>query len=97
MKNITLPKTNIPVIITTNDNKQFIIEGDTTKTAGCVRFTHEWAINVRLRKDKSIKFSGGWEIACEDIEYSSKDADYFEYLHPGVLADIETVVKEIAA
>ena len=90
---VVLPNTLVPVVISSNDGKHYMVEGDTSKTAGCLNFTHEWAINLIIRKNGTIKFSGGWEIACEDIDYKASDVDWFNHLHPGILEDLQTVLK----
>lgn len=90
-----LPTTKVPVIIETTDNRHFQVTGDTSKHDGCMRFTSEWNIRFIIKKNGDMKFSGGWEIASSEINYSATDGyELFEHRHPGILTDIYCFIKD---
>lgn len=93
---VVLEKTGFSVEIE-KENGGYYVEADTSRSAGCLHFTHEFFIHVNLANGK-IQFLGGDEIACEDIEYTADKygRDFFEYIHPGVLQDIETYLVSIS-
>lgn len=93
---VTLSSTQIPVEINKSGSNNFIIEGDASCSNGILHFGHEFTFTVKL-KNGEPEFLGGWEIACEDIDYpKGKDGEKaLEFFHPRLYSDVVTALKTI--
>ena len=81
-----LTNPSIPINVIKLDRPDcYMVEGDTSYSKGGVRFSHEFTFTVMVN-DKAAEFLGGWDIACEDIDYKSgKDGlEFFETMPPGL-------------
>ena len=99
MERAVLEKTQIPVMITPYEYKKgtaYCIEGDVSKSCGVLHFSHEFTFSVSM-KNNTPKFLGGWEIACEDIDYpdGEEGVKCLEYFHPGLYEDVLTELKKL--
>ena len=67
---------------------------DQSKSMGILNFTHEIDLYFALAEE-GIIFYGGWEMNCGgDWRWEENERDLFEEDHPGLLKEIETMIKE---
>lgn len=86
---VVMKNTRVAVTLSKEDDDIYLVEADTSRSNGCLHFTHEFYI--RLKMEGTLRFLGGEEIACEDIEYTPDQdgCEYFKMIHPGLYEDLE--------
>lgn len=87
---VIMKNTRVAVSLSKEENDVYLVEADTSKSNGCLHFTHEFYIRVKM-EGGALGFLGGEEIACEDIEYTPDQdgCNYFKMIHPGLYEDLE--------